>query len=200
MNNYDLNWVFEDLARNKGLWYDESSDGWGEVNVWCQSASQIFYMKINTASIISTANFSEFNVAKSNAMRLLSEGKWGEVAKELSYAQKAADHALPYLWIMVSKNPQKIKPYSELMSKWIGYGADVHKILDDTINYSTNSSQWKQKAITNLSQFVLNKVPVFGQLYSGVIAELPDLVKNFKLIMKQKERYLDKPNNPNGPM
>ena len=190
----DLKWAFEHLAENKGHWYDETWDGWqGKCNIPQGIANFLREIEEKGSKIVT--KFAEFEMQARAAKLSQEKKKWGKLPEQLSLAQKSADYALPMIWVGAgSQDFSKIENYSKLMTKWIGYGAKAHSILDATLKISSNPKNWKRSALEELSKFVLNKLPIFGSLYAGVISDVPKLMKWFEDYGERTRRAIDNAN------
>lgn len=194
----DLRWAFEHLADKKGHWYDETSDGTGTANIPIGISHFLENMDERKNKI--GEKFADFGRYKNAAIEMQRRKDWEKIPENLDKAQKAADWALPMLWVAAGgKSMAQVQATSKTMSDWIGYGTKIHKLLDGTIKVSTNSSNWKRMVIEEMSIFVLNKLPIFGSLYAGVIRDMPKAMTFMQIYGSKVRNMVDNPGtfNPN---
>ena len=180
--------VFQDLEEHNDVLKCDDWDG----NYLIKAPPGVFAFQnqmIARGSDIAKS-YAEFNAWRGKMEQWKQKQAWENLGTNLDYGGKVIEKVGPKLWASLGVSEKGAVSYNATTLKWWGYGATVKGFMDSyiAVQSSTNS---RRQLIAEVVGFVVDKIPVFGTLYGGVIRALPNAMKYFEDYALRNARAVD---------
>ncbi len=179
--------IFDELE-SKGKLKDDEWDGNGTIKAPAGIFAFESQMMARGSDIAKT--FTEFKRWQKGMETWKQQQSWESLGSNLDHGQKVIELVGPKMWASFGFTSQRAGDLNAVAVKWWSLGAAIKGFMDSYIAVKSAPNQQRQ-LVAEVAAFVVGKVPVFGELYAGVIQALPKAMSYFEDYARRNDRAIN---------
>ncbi len=194
---YDLRNVFKHIAENNGKFREDVLNGYGKQLCNVPMGVSNFLDAVKERGGRFSRSAADWTRYKDRIEYEAGKKKWSNVGDYLGKMQSAMDDVGPYIWVCIPGHGARTPHYVALVSKWVGYGAQIHGVLnkelaaEQRVYQAHNSPHFKQEMFVEGLALLVGRLPLMGSLYAEAIRQAPTAIAYFTKVAKERDAYIE---------